>query len=143
MRHALVGPSDEIIKTAERVDPTVDTKPGYRWLPFPKPVRPSYNRKTEALVNDGLTVSADQVVQTYSVRNKTAQEIDDDKETALESALDSGKYGALAQVILQLENDNRDIKAKINELAPGTFPKARAQQITMRQLKDGLKALLT
>lgn len=95
-------------------------------------------------VMEGPTVSPDGLTETYTKRPKTAQELDTDR-TARASDL---KVFDLLTVILNLENDNRIIKAKINTLIADAntitakFTTGQVTQISMNQLINALKALL-
>ena len=54
MLHALVNPDGTIDRVAANIDPTVQTKPGWRWLPVEEQPRPAEN--------DLETLTAQQVV---------------------------------------------------------------------------------
>lgn len=97
---------------------------------------PSYNSATELL--EGPTISPDGLTETYTKRAKTAPELDAEKETKVNNASQQD----LLKIILSLENDNRLIKTRINVISPGSFTAGQSNQITMDQLKTGLKALL-
>jgi hypothetical protein len=118
------------------------------WRSCPVVAPPSYNGKTEVLEGPTYTVGASEVTEAWSVRAKTAQEISDDKDAAV-NGLNNSHYQALLKVLLELENDNRTIKTKINTLITDTgastaaFTAGQASQITLTQLKNAIKNLLS
>jgi len=99
-------------------------------------VIPSYNSTTEVI--EGPTISPDGLTETYTKRAKTAPELDAEKDVRINNATQQD----LLKIILSLENDNRLIKTRINVISPGSFTAGQSNQITMDQLKTGLKALL-
>lgn len=121
---------------------------GLRWLPANPVAAPSFDAKLEVLEGPTHTIGATSVTESWSVRAKTAQEIDADKDAAV-NGLNNSHYQALLKIILELENDNRTIKAKINQLITDTgasttkFTNPQAAQITLAQLKTAIKNLLT
>jgi hypothetical protein len=99
-------------------------------------VMPPFDYTTEVL--EGPVISPDGLTETYTKRAKTSLELDADKDVRVSNATQQD----LLKIVLSLENDNRLIKARINVLSPGSFTVGQANQITMDQLKTGLKALL-
>lgn len=108
-------------------------------------VRPSFDPAAELLEGPVYTQNATSMTATWTKRAKTAQEIDAEKVIRIEGV----SRNDLLTVILSLENDNRTIKAKINQLitdisaSTAKFTNPQANQINMDQLKTGLKALLS
>lgn len=118
-----------------------------KWLPCPAVAPPSFDPLLEKITGPTYTVNANDVTEVWAKANLTAQEISDAKDVAI-GTLNGNLYPALAKALLALENDNRIIKSKINDLITeqgSTTPKftaGQAAQITMAQLKAGFKALL-
>lgn len=80
--YCLVGPDGLIAQQSANIDPSVQTKPGWRWLPLVVAAMPERDKRTQAIEGPFLTVRKSSVVQSYTVREKTAQEIkaaDDEK----------------------------------------------------------------
>jgi hypothetical protein len=104
--YALVAPNDTVIRFSINVDPSVQTKTGYRWLPVAT-TNPAVNQSTEVREGPVLTVLEDQVTQVWTVRAKTAQELDADKEAALD------RFDMLAlKALFNHENRIRPLEAK-------------------------------
>lgn len=76
MRHALIDPEGGIARVAENIDPKVQTKKGWRWLPYPIVDRPSFDAETQALIGPVVTVEATRVVESYTVRSRSAEELE-------------------------------------------------------------------
>lgn len=101
----------------------------------------------ETQVKEGpvQTVESTRVVRTFTVRSKTAPELAADKVARIDAM--NGQQ-AMLKIVLNLENDNRAIKKKINDLitdiaaSTAKFPVGQATQIDMAQLKTALAALL-
>lgn len=101
--YALVDAKDEIRQFSASVDPTVQTKPGFRWLPV--------ERTTEG---DGTVLDApvtavlkDKVTIVTTRRGKTAAELDSEKERQLDG------FDALAlKVLFDHENRIRALEGK-------------------------------
>ena len=56
------------------------------WLPV-RYVDPAFDPLTQVRTGPDYVVAADEVVGTYSVRDKTSQELDDEKETEINSEM--------------------------------------------------------
>jgi hypothetical protein len=150
-RYALVDPQDAINRFstvyADFKVEAAGVDAGWRWLPCEPVPRPGHDGLTETVEGPTYTVGPTEVVEAWSVRALTAQEISEAKDAAVNS-LNGTAYSTLLQVILSLENDNRVIKAKINALIDATaaatakFTAGQASAITMNQLKTAIKALL-
>jgi hypothetical protein len=145
--YALIDPQGAIDRRVSGIDPNTQVEAGWKWLPVTPAAVPIYAPKTEKVLGPTYTVGAEAVTESYSVVALTAQEISDAKDSAVNS-LNGGTYATLLEVILSLENDNRIIKAKINQLITDTsastakFTAGQAGAITMTQLKAAIKALL-
>lgn len=127
-RFALVKPDNSTIdRMASNIDPTVGTKPGFRWISCPPAAQPSFDPVTETVDGPTYVVNANDVTEVWTRRPLTVQEISDRKDVSV-SSLNGTVYAALAKVLLNHENRIRALEAK----AP----------ITMAQFKTGVKALL-
>lgn len=122
MLHALIDPDNNVLRIEDNIDPTVQTKPGYRWLPVIDIPRPSYNPSTHVAVPN-VTVGEDAVTRDWSMRAKSPEEIDAEKIQRI-NAIDF----AILAALLGMEN------------------RIRSQQsqpvLTMDQYKDLLKELI-
>lgn len=78
MLHALIGPDNNILRIEPNIDPNVQTKTGYRWLPVNDIPRPEYNAETH-IAKQTVTVNENEVTKDWFVREKTPEEIDGDK----------------------------------------------------------------
>jgi len=146
--YALVGPGDVIDRRVSNIDPNVQTKPGWRWLPSPSTARPSFNAATEIVEGPAYTVNENDVTEVWTTRDLTAQEISDAKDAAV-NTLNGATYPALQRVMVSLINENRELKAKINAMidAPvlglvAKFPVGQTTQLTLPQAKTLVKDLL-
>lgn len=79
-----------------------DGKPEYSFMPAPRTPRPSYDPATEVLTGPTYTVGAQQITEVWTVRAKTAQELDDAKTATVESI-----NRAVLKVLCRLENHDR------------------------------------
>lgn len=84
MRYALVDPQNAVIELSSKIDPNVQTKPGWRWLACPMVAPPAFDGATETLVGPSYTVGEKSATETWSKRALTAQEIDAVKERRLD-----------------------------------------------------------
>lgn len=152
-RYALVSPQDVIDRFANDgpggIDPNVGTKPGWKWLPCPHVAKPAYDQATELIEGPTYTVGQSSVTEAWSKRAMTAQEISDAKDEAV-SRINGSVFPAQAKIILELENEIRQLRTRVNALIDATgqsatvtkFTAGQAGQITMAQLKAAIKALL-
>lgn len=122
MIYALVGPQDQISVRSDRIDPNVQTKTGWRWLPV-KIVRPTFDPETQVRVGPVTTIEALQVLDTYSVRAKTTEEIDAEKDAQVPP-----DASIIFRAFLNHENRTRTLEGK--------------QPITAAQFKAALKAMV-
>lgn len=117
--YALCGPSGEITVygTSANIDPTVQTKPGWRWLPV-EVTNPSFNSATQVKEGPVVTVLADKVTRVWTVRAKTAQELADDVDAAQQAQLDMfGNVGFKALYLLDWRSRKLRGDPKITEAA--------------------------
>lgn len=124
--YALVGPADEIKEFRSNIDPTVGTREGWRWLPVVV-TDPAVNVALQVKEGPVTTVEVEQVTRVFTVRDKTAPELDADKIAAV-GALNGTTYTPLLKALLNLHNRIRVLEGA------GTH--------TMAQFKAALKALL-
>lgn len=120
--YALVAPDNSVLRVEGNIDPTVKTKPGYRWLPYLK-VMPAYNPETQVREGPARVVAADSVTDTWTVRAKTAGELDADK-GAIISTIDKLQF----LIAFDMENRVRVLEGKA--------------QVTAAQYRAALKARL-
>lgn len=125
-RFALIKPDNSVDRLASNIDPTVQTKAGWKWLPCDPVAPPSYDSLTEAVDGPAYNVGLTAVTEVWTKRSKTALELDADKDAAVASM--NGGLMPVLKVLLNHENRIRALEAK----AP----------VTMLQFKAALKALL-
>lgn len=123
MRYALLNPQDGVDRLAVDIDPTVGTRAGWRWVPAPVPALPAYDPATQALDGPVRALVDGTIIESYTVRAKTAAEIDADRERTLDR-LDA----AILRVLLNHENRLRAIEGKA--------------AVTATQFRAAIKALL-
>lgn len=123
MRYALVNPSGGIDRLDASVDPAVQTRAGWRWLPCPEAARPAFDPATQVLDGPVRVVTDTAVAESYTVRAKTPAELDADREAALDR-LDL----ALFRIAFNHENRLRAIEGKA--------------AVTAVQFRAAIKALL-
>lgn len=122
MLYALVSPSNSVNRYASNVDPSVLTKDGWRWLSVvdtkPQPTA------TQVLDGPTITVNPTNVTRVWTVREKTAEEVDQEKDAlAMEAAVT-----VLGKVLFNHENRIRALNSQA--------------AITAAQFKNAIKALL-
>ena len=82
-RFALVRPNDVVDRLAGDVDPTVQTKNGWRWLSCPAVAKPAFDADTQTVDGPAYSVGASTVAELWTVRSLTAQEISDLKDARI------------------------------------------------------------
>jgi len=120
IEYALVGPKDVIREYSSRIDPGVETKEGWRWLPVE---RTSDQKNGEVSNSPVTTVLADKVTVEQTARPKSAPEIDAEKDSQLDG------FDALALKLL-FSHENR-VRALEGEAA-----------VTALQFRAAMKAML-
>jgi hypothetical protein len=148
-RFALINPSNAIDRMASNVDPNVQTKTGWKWLPCDPVAQPSFDPTTEKVTGPTYTVGASSVTEIWTKVSLTAQEISDRKDAAV-NGLNGTVDKPLLQILLTVVNDNRAVRAKLNALIDATgqaatvtkYPNNQTTVIDMTQLKAAIKALL-
>jgi len=98
-------------------------KPQFKWLPAPLAAVPSYDSEAQVLSGPMHTIEPNQVTQSYSVRNKTAQELDADK---------VGRVNAIADAVIRALC-NHENRIRTVEVKPA---------LSLAQCRDAFKALL-
>jgi len=93
MNYALVSPQNEIKQflSADRCDPTVATKPGWRWLPVVEEVQPSVTTLQSATRAD--RVEGNQVIRGWSISTRApiSSDINAERDRRLRSFVFGGK----------------------------------------------------
>lgn len=82
MNLALVDPQNSVnrIQSDTLIDPAVQTKIGWRWLPVETVGGGSYDPETQVLEGPVYSVQVAKVVETFTIRTKTQTELDADKD---------------------------------------------------------------
>lgn len=121
--YALVDQVNAILELRDFAStPNDPTGKGWRWLPIII-TDPAFDPATQVRTGPVTTVETLRVTRVWTVRAKTAQELDDDKVARIE-----GADAALIIAICNHENRIRVLEAKA--------------QITLAQCKAALKGLL-
>lgn len=123
MRYALVDDAGNINRFATNVDPKAATRHPWRWLPCPEVPSPAYDPAKQVLSGPTYTVGANDVVQSWALRDKTELEFEADRGVHVD-ALDA----AVLKVVFSHENRIRALEG--------------AKAVTMQQFKTSLKGLL-
>jgi hypothetical protein len=118
---ALINPHGEIDRTARDIDPTVPTKAGWRWIPV-EITRPSTS-STQILEGPVVTILDDKVTRIWSVRERTADELEAIKDRQVDGVNQ-------LTVAIGLDHENR-IRALEGKPA-----------VTLAQFRAALKARL-
>lgn len=121
-RYALVGPENKICRFAENIDPTAQTKIGYKWLPVESAAQ-STPAETQTVVGPTYSIKPDKVVESYSLNNLTQSEIDASKTARIE-----GLDPLLLKLAFNHENRIRAIESK--------------QPLALDKFKEALRAML-
>lgn len=125
MMYALIRPDSSIDRRASDIDPTVKTRAGWKWLPVAVAGDDAFDPASQIKTGPVTTVETARVLDTFTIRSKTAGELDADK-VAKVDGIDI--QGALLKVILNLHNRIRTLEGQPTH--------------TMAQLKAALKALI-
>lgn len=126
-RFALIKPDGTTIdRMASDVDPTVATKPGFRWLPCLPVAQPSFDPLSEIVAGPAYTVNANDVTEVWTKRALTVPEISDRKDAAIASV--NGGFSPILKVLFNLNNRVRVLEGQA--------------AITLPQFKAAIKALL-
>jgi hypothetical protein len=100
---------------------------GIAWLPAPEVAPPVYDDATQVLTGPTVTIGADQVTTSYSVRDKTAQELSTEADAVKEDRLDSVDTFVL-KTLCDHESRIRKLEGK--------------SEITLAQCRAAIKASL-
>lgn len=123
MRYALVQSNNAVIALSSSIDPSAQTKAGYRWTPCPPVSPPTIDPAIEVVTGPTYTIGANLVTEVWGKRNLTAQELSDAKDYKV-SAIDMLQL----TVSFNMENRVRVLEGK--------------GAVTLAQYKTALKALL-
>lgn len=125
MNFALVDPQNNVnrVQSSSVIDPTVETKTGWRWLPVETVGGGSYDAETQVLEGPIYDVQASKVVETFTIRAKTQVELDADEDAKANSLND-----VIFRVLFNHENRIRSI--------------AGQPSVTAAQFRAAIKALL-
>lgn len=108
----------------DRADcPPDPTGKGWIWVPAPLAEKPAFNPDTQVLEGPTVTVTADQVTQSYSVREMTPAEIEAVKQEKVD-----GISEAVLRALCSHENRIRTLNSQPN--------------LTLAQCRAALKGLL-
>lgn len=107
MRYALVKPDNTIDRLATNIDPNVQTKAGFKWLPCDPVAQPAFDSTSEAVEGPTYTVGAKSVTEVWTKRSLTAQELGDRKDRQI-SSIDNLQF----QVSFDIENRVRALEGK-------------------------------
>lgn len=123
MTHAVIGPTNEVYRYSDNINPNeIYVKKGFKVLPV-EYTDPAYDSSVQVKEGPVTTVLPDKVTVVYTLRDKTAQELDDDK-TGMIDSLDR----RILRIIFNQENRLRVLEGKAN--------------VTFQQFKTALKNAL-
>jgi hypothetical protein len=100
---------------------------GIAWLPAPEVAPPAYDEATQVLTGPTVTIGETEVTTSYSVRDKTAQELADEADAAKEDRLKSVDLFVL-KTLCDHESRIRVLEGK--------------SEITLAQCRAAIKATL-
>lgn len=113
---ALVSPANSVVRFDANVDPSgAAVRPGWRWLPVARPSSPTFDQTTEVMVGPNVVLFADHVEVQFTKRNKTAAELDADKDTQVE-----GVQLAVFKLLFNINNRVRVLEGNA-ALSPAQF----------------------
>lgn len=122
MLHALIGPDNNILRIEPNIDPNVQTKAGYFWLPVIDVPRPEYDAETR-ISKQIVTVNQNNVTRDWFVREKTPEEIDGDKLQKINN-IDPIVFTILHSMenkVRLLQNENTVTADEYKEILKGLF----------------------
>lgn len=115
---------NSIVRTMNQgIDPNVQTKPGFKWLPCDFVTKPDFNSDTEIVEGPFYAVGGKDVVESWNKRPLTAEELDVRKDGKV-SAMDALQF----KLSFDMENRMRAVEGK--------------QPVTAAQYRNALKARL-
>lgn len=126
-RFALVRANDTVDRISTQVDPNVQTKTGWRWLPCDPVAPPSFDPQTEKVTGPTYTVGASAVTEVWTKVSLSAQEISDAKDIAI-SGISGTAFSALFKVLFNLNNRVRVLEGQ--------------SALTQVQFRAAIKALI-
>lgn len=119
---ALIRPDGTVDKLGRNIDPNAKTRTGWKWLPFVE-VKPNYDSATQVRTGPVRTITATEVTDTWTVRDKNTSETDAEKDEVI-AAIDKLQF----LIAFDIENRIRVLESK--------------GQITAAQYRAALKARL-
>ena len=122
MRYALVDDKGTINRFAADIDPGVATRHPWRWLPVQEETPPAVS-ESQAIDASTYAVVAGRVVKTYTVRDKSAKELEEEKDMQV-----AGLGAVVLRVLWNHENRVRALEG--------------LQPVTPQQFRSTLKALI-
>lgn len=84
IQYALINPDNSIDRMSFNIDPDVATKPGWRWIPIVDEERPPYDPETQ-VAEWTVDIQQTQVLRGWIIRNKTAEELENERITWVEN----------------------------------------------------------
>lgn len=95
-QYALVNGLDEIVDSREfaTTPPDLQATEGVRWLPYVD-TNPPHDPVTQVKTGPVISVGASEVTRVWTVRDKTAQELDDDRTAEVDSLSEPAIKGML------------------------------------------------
>lgn len=127
MRYGRINPQGGVDRFADNIDPSVQTKNGFKWLPCPLVAQPSFEPTAEFVDGPTYTVNETDIAEIWTKRSLSAQEISDRKDTAV-SAINGGGYSPILRALFNINNRLLALEGK--------------QAITLAQFKAAIKALI-
>lgn len=124
-RCALIQGGTVILRfeNAEACPPNPAGKPQFTWKPAPITTPPAFSPVTQVRIGPSYTIQTNQVVESYEVRSKTAQELDAEKTSLVDSTSEA--------VIRALCNHENRIRALESQ-----------SSVTLQQCKNAIKNLI-
>lgn len=103
--HALINDGN-ILKIEPDINPNVNTKPGYYWLPVEDVPRPAYDSSIK-IAKQTITILEKKVVRDWQIRDKTQIEINDEKMNRVKEV-----NSIVLDALLSLENRIRELQGE-------------------------------
>jgi len=128
--YALLDTADTILEYRDHASVPPDlTRKGLRWLPV-EVTDPAYDSETHVREGPTITILVDKVTRVWTVRAKTAAEIDAEKTEEIDNIDLAGGVRALGRALFEV----------VNEIRGGVFVPKPA--LTPAQFRAYLKSLL-
>lgn len=127
--YALVNPDNGIDMESNSISPDVSTKPGWRWLSIVDELPTPHDPLLQICEGPFKRIEIDKVVKYWTIRDKTAYEINQEKDQKLADV-------ERPTLIMSLDQENR-IRALEAAASGQTFT-----PLTMDEYKEYVKGLL-